>query len=143
MYLALIVPAYGYGEHFDSLHVEFCTDFDALLVFFAPTIIQGYGHSAIQTQLWTIPPYAVSFVFGMIISAISDRLRHRFAFVALGMIIGITGFLTLFKVHDNTNVQYGALFLASAGTYTAMPLVLCWFAMNGADLRWHLGSFHY
>ena len=107
-------------------------DFDSLLVFFAPTIIQGYGHSAIQTQLFTIPPYAVSFVFGMIISTISDRLRHRFTFAILGMVIGIIGFAVNFKIHDHTNVQYGALFLASAGTYTAMPLVLCWYAMNGA-----------
>ena len=104
-------------------------DFDSLLVFFAPTIIQGYGHSAIQTQLFPIPPYAVYSVFGMIISTISYRLRHRFTFAILGMVIGIIGFAVNFQIHDHTNVQYGALFLASAGTYTAMPLVLCWYAL--------------
>ncbi|PSR73577.1 hypothetical protein PHLCEN_2v10496 [Hermanssonia centrifuga] len=111
MYFGLIVPAYSFA-------------------YFSPTIIQGLGHTAITTQLLSIPPYFAAFVFGMIISAISDRLHHRFAFTMLGICIAIVGFSILFSVHNHTNVEYGALFLAAIGTYTAMPLALCWYSMN-------------
>ena len=69
----------------------------------------------------------------MTISALSDRLRHRFAFTMLGTVIGIIGFGILFNVHNKTNTEYAALFLAATGTYTAMPLALCWFGMNGTS----------
>ncbi len=52
----------------------------------------------------------------------------------LGICIAIVGFSILFSVHNHTNVEYGALFLAAIGTYTAMPLALCWYSMNGKFL---------
>lgn len=76
----------------------------------------------------------------MTVSAISDRLQHRFAFTMLGTTIGIIGFAILFNVHNNTNTQYAALFLAATGTYTAMPLALCWFGMNGTSYVWFVAS---
>lgn len=44
MYFGLIVPAYGYA-------------------YFAPSIIQAYGYSPIETQLHSVPPWAVAFGF--------------------------------------------------------------------------------
>lgn len=67
----------------------------------------------------------------MIVAAISDHLAHRFLFIIIAVCVSISGFAILFVVHDNTSLQYGALFLAAMGTYTAMPIVLCWFGMNG------------
>lgn len=113
------------------------------LAYFSPTIIQGYGHDAIHTQLLAIPPYACAFVFGLTIAAISDRLRHRFFFVLLGSFIGLAGFITLFAVHNNTKVEYAGMFLAAIGTYTAMPLVLGWFSMNGRQLSPNIPSLMY
>lgn len=132
MYLGLIVPAYSFGEI--PTHGQFSgqqTDFPCFVAYFSPTIIQGYGHDAIQTQLLAIPPYACAFAFGMLMAAISDRLCHRFFFALLGSFIGLGGFIMLYIVHNRTEVQYAGLFLAAIGTYTAMPLVLGWFGMNG------------
>lgn len=107
-----------------------CPD-STLLVYFTPTIILNYGHSPIQTQLLSVPPYACAFVVGMLLSVISDYVGHRFLFAFGGVCLAITGFAILNIVHHNTNLQYASLFMVASGTYTTMPVVLCWFGMNG------------
>ncbi|KAM0271646.1 hypothetical protein ACHAQH_009014 [Verticillium albo-atrum] len=122
MYFGLIVPAYGYA-------------------YFAPTIIRTYGYDAIETQLHSVPPWVVAFGFSMIIATISDKVRHRFAFAVFAICIAIVGFGILIAVHDNTQLQYAALFLVAMGAYTAMPIIVCWFNMNlGGHHRRAVGS---
>ncbi|KAH9857218.1 major facilitator protein [Lenzites betulinus] len=116
MYLGFIVPAYSNS-------------------YFAPTILQTFGHSVIRTQLLSVPPYACTFVFTMIVAAASDYTRHRFIFVVLGGLIALAGYVILLVVHDNTHLQYGALYIVPLGALSAMPVVLCWFETN-------LGSHH-
>ena len=67
----------------------------------------------------------------MIVAGVSDRIGRRFLFALLGACIGLAGFVILYTVHGNTHAEYATLFLGATGTYTAMPMVLCWFAMNG------------
>ncbi|CCM03964.1 uncharacterized protein FIBRA_06120 [Fibroporia radiculosa] len=111
MYLGLIVPAYGY-------------------TYFAPSIIESLGYSAIHTQLLSVPPWACSFVFAMLIATVSDHIHHRFAFVVVPSLISLSGFIVLLRVHDKPHVQYGALFLAAIGAFTAMGVMICWFHTN-------------
>ncbi|KAI1613684.1 retrograde regulation protein 2 [Exophiala viscosa] len=122
MYFGLIVPAYGYA-------------------YFAPTIIKSYGYSAIQTQFHSVPPWACAFGFSMLVAAFSDRLRHRFAFAIIPILIAITGFSILLCVHHNRHTEYAALFLITSGCYSAMPIIVCWFTMNlGGHHRRAVGS---
>lgn len=122
MYFGLIVPAYGYA-------------------YFAPGIISGYGYSKIQTQLHSVPPWAAAFGFAMLMAFLSDWAQHRFAFAVFSICVSITGFGILLGVHDNTQLQYAALFLVTMGTYTAMPIIVCWFNMNlGGHHRRSVGS---
>lgn len=122
MYFGLIVPAYGYA-------------------YFAPGIIQSYGYDSIQTQLHSVPPWAAAFGFSMIIAYLSDKTRHRFAFAIFAICVAIIGFGILLSVHDNTRLQYAALFLVAMGAYTAMPIIVCWFNMNlGGHHRRSIGS---
>ncbi|MCJ1245141.1 hypothetical protein MMC30_002342 [Trapelia coarctata] len=111
MYFGLIVPAYGYA-------------------FFAPGIIRTYGYDAIQTQLHSVPPWACAFGFAMIIAYFSDLIRHRFLFALIPICVSITGFAILLAEHYNHNLEYAALFLVTMGTYSAMPVIVCWFNMN-------------
>ena len=133
MYFGLIVPAYSFGKG----HLSYTNDNDFIplmltsLAYFSPAIIQGYGHSALITQLLNIPPYFCAFVFGMTVAWLSDRFGYRFPFAMLGSCIGLAGFVILYVVHNNTHAEYAALFLAATGIYTAMPMVLCWCSMNG------------
>lgn len=122
MYFGLIVPAYGYA-------------------YFAPTIVKQLGHDAIQTQLHSVPPWACAFVFAMVIAVLSDRFKHRFLFTLIPIAIAVAGFCILLAVHDNTNLQYAALFLLAMGTYSAMPVVVCWFNTNlGGHHRRAIGT---
>ncbi|KJZ79475.1 hypothetical protein HIM_00944 [Hirsutella minnesotensis 3608] len=122
MYLGLIVPAYGYA-------------------YFSPFIIRGYGYDPIQTQLHSVPPWAVAFVFSLFVAFVSDRLRHRFVFAVLSIFICIVGFAILIAVGNHRNLQYAALFLFATGAYTAMPIIVCWFNMNlGGHHRRAIGS---
>ena len=111
MYFGMIVPAYGYA-------------------YFAPTIIKTYGYSAIQTQLHSVPPWAAAFVFSMLVAWLSDKTRHRFLFTVFGTCIAIAGFGILITVHTNKHLEYAALFLVTMGTYSIMPVIVCWFSMN-------------
>ncbi|KAL2170192.1 hypothetical protein VTG60DRAFT_5144 [Thermothelomyces hinnuleus] len=122
MYFGLIVPAYSYA-------------------YFAPTIIQSYNYDPITTQLRSVPPWAVSFGFSMIVAILSDWAKHRFSFIIGSICIAISGFAVLLSVHDNLQVQYAALFLTCMGTYSAMPIIVCWFNMNlGGHHRRAIGS---
>ncbi len=66
----------------------------------------------------------------MIVAYFSDKLKHRFAFTLLPICLAIAGFGILITVHDNTRLQYAALFFVTMGVYSAMPVIVCWFTMN-------------
>ena len=122
MYFGLIVPAYSYA-------------------YFAPTILSNYGYGKIQTQLRSVPPWAAAFGFSMLIAYTSDKVRHRFLFALFAIAVAIASFGILFEIHNDTDVQYAALFLAAMGAYTAMPIIVCWFNMNlGGHHRRAIGS---
>lgn len=77
----------------------------------------------------------------MLVATLSDWARHRFAFAVFCICVCITGFAILITVHDNTKLQYAALFLVTSGAYTAMPIIVCWFNMNlGGHHRRSVGS---
>ncbi|KAI0647385.1 MFS general substrate transporter [Trametes meyenii] len=111
MYFGMLVPAYGYA-------------------YFAPTIIQTFGHGVIETQLLSVPPWACAFVFTMAIATVSDHTRRRFPFVLLCSAIALAGYIVLLVVHDNRKLQYGALYVAEIGAVGTLPLVMCWFETN-------------
>ncbi|GFN20429.1 putative MFS transporter [Aspergillus tubingensis] len=124
MYFGQVVTAYGYA-------------------FFAPTIIKTYGYGTIQTQLYSIPPWAAAFAFSMVIATFSDLTRHRLAFTLIPTAIAMAGFGILLNVHGEAHrhVQYGALFMVTCGCYSAMPVIVCWFAMNlGGHRRRSVGT---
>lgn len=111
MYLGFVVPAYSYA-------------------YFSPTIIRSFGYSPVRTQLFSVPPWAVSFVFAMLVATFSDLAKHRFLFVIFPLLVALAGFSTLLGAMHNHSAQYGALFLAVSGVYSAMPVIVCWFNSN-------------
>jgi peptidoglycan/LPS O-acetylase OafA/YrhL len=66
----------------------------------------------------------------MTVAIASDYAAHRFLFVLIPTLIAIIGFILLLIPNLSTSIYYGALFLAAAGAYTAMPVIVCWFNMN-------------
>ena len=130
MYFGLIVPAYSYGQFCDHTHHLLLLALTLQKAYFAPSIIQSLGYSPIHTQLLSVPPWACAFALAMISATFSDLLRKRFLFIIPTIAISLTGFIILLVVHDNIHLQYAALFLAAMGTYSAMPIIVCWFSTN-------------
>ncbi|MCJ1468851.1 hypothetical protein MMC07_007481 [Pseudocyphellaria aurata] len=116
MYLSSLVPTYGFS-------------------YFTPTIIRTYGYGPVSTQIHTVPPAAATLVATSLIAWASDRARHRFLFLIFALCVGIVGVSILLHVHDNFHVEYAAIFLASIGNNSALPIIMCWYTMN---LRGHL-----
>ncbi|KAI0333567.1 major facilitator protein [Cubamyces sp. BRFM 1775] len=111
MYLGILVPSYS------------CT-------YFAPTIIQTFGHSTITTQLLSVPPAVCASITTMAVAVASDRAGRRFAFLLPGALFALAAFVVLLVVHDAPGAQYAMLFVAESGAAAASPIVLCWFETN-------------
>lgn len=111
MYFGTIVPAYGYA-------------------YFGTAIVKTLGYSDVKTQLYSVPPWVAAFGLSMIAAIFSDYLRHRFYFAVFAGIVAIAGLAVVIGVHDKIGTRYGSLFMICAGTYTAMPLFVCWTQMN-------------
>ena len=77
----------------------------------------------------SVPPWAAAFGFAMLIAYLSDRTHHRFLFTLIPICVAIAGFAILLTVHNNHHLEYAALFLVTMGTYSAMPVTVCWFNM--------------
>jgi hypothetical protein len=118
------------------------------IAFFAPTIIQGYGFGAIESQLRSVPPYACSFILSMIVAYASDRHQHRFAYVLAPTLLSFAGFgillsRSLYAVGDvsGRDTRYAALFLLAMGTFSSCPVLLVWFQLNlGGHHRRGMGT---
>lgn len=110
-YFSFIIPAYSYA-------------------FFAPTIIKDMGYVAWEAQRHSIYPWLASMGFSVLTAFISDYCYHRLLFGIFASLVSIAGYIMVMCGGDNTQVKYGGLFLIACGVYTAMPILICWFALN-------------
>ncbi|KAH9998196.1 MFS general substrate transporter [Xylariaceae sp. FL0662B] len=117
MYFSILIPAYS-------------------MVYFLPTIVQTLGYSTVQTQLHSVPPFAASFGFALVVAYFSDRLRIRSPFIFLGLALLVAGLAILTSVHgaEHFSAEYAALCLAAMGSFGIGGNVVCWYVMN---LRGH------
>lgn len=117
----------------------YCAGFHAMslplytLSLFLPTIIKSLGYSNAAAQLLTIPPYALATILTVVVATISERRRHRAAFLVASALVAAIGYAILLA---NTNptarpgVSYLGVFFAAAGIYPATGVVLSWPAVN-------------
>lgn len=92
--------------------------------------MKGYGYAAIQTQLHSVPPTAAAWLISVILAVLSDKVRLRSPFIAFSLALALAGSGILLKVHDNVHLEYGAIFMLAMGTYSSMPILICWYTMN-------------
>ncbi|TFK21501.1 MFS general substrate transporter [Coprinopsis marcescibilis] len=101
------------------------------LAYFAPSIVQGLGHTPARTQLMSVPPFAVAFVLTMIGALVSDRYQCRGLVSMFAFALCIVGFTTFLSTVNN-HVQYMSLFFSIAGVYLSAPSLSTWGANNAA-----------
>lgn len=104
--------------------------------------IKGLGYSAIDAQLFSVPPYAVAavltgpymtqpwkfpvdsrfslFVYALAVIAafVSDRYRIRGPVMLCFIPLSIIGYAVI-RTTEHNKVKYGALFLMASGLYPA------------------------
>ena len=105
------------------------------IAYFLPTIVKGFKYSTTQTQLHSVPPFAAAWGWSILTSFLSARLRHRLGFILFSLAIAIVGTAMLFRIHDNIHAEYAGTFLATMGTFGALPIWIMWYTMN---LQGHL-----
>ncbi|GME44229.1 Major facilitator superfamily [Neofusicoccum parvum] len=102
----------------------------ASVVAFQPSILKGLGYTATQAQIHSIPIYAASFCFSLGCAWLSERLRRRYAFGALGCVVCGAGLAVELAQPRSPAVRYMGMFFVTAGPYLTMPVTVVWNAIN-------------
>lgn len=117
---------YGLGFHTMSLPLY-------TLSLFLPTIIKDMGYTSAQSQLLTIPPYAIATIFTVFWAILSERYQRRALFIIITSSVAIIGYIILLTNESPSakpGVSYVGTFLAAIGIYPSVALVLSWPAIN-------------
>lgn len=112
-YLAILTALYSFG-------------------LFVPSIVQGLGYTAINAQLYSVPPYAVAAFLTVVAAYVSDKKKIRGPVMLAFLPLSIAGYALIAYTHDN-RVKYGALFMMAGGLYPSVPPVLVWLSNNYAS----------
>ncbi|OAL28541.1 hypothetical protein AYO22_02735 [Fonsecaea multimorphosa] len=96
---------------------------------FLPTFISEFGYDSVQTQLFSIIPYACAFVTLIVVNIVSDRLNLK-GVVLMGLLcIGVVGYIILIAVH-NVKVKIFATCLITMSTFPGVTLMGAWININ-------------
>lgn len=99
--------------------------------FFTPTILRQLGWTAVRAQVLSIPIYVVAAVTCLVSAFLTDRLRHRYAFAMLGVVIASVGYIVLLAQESvSVGARYFAVYLVMAGGYITQPITLVWLSNN-------------
>ncbi|KAG7664795.1 uncharacterized protein J8A68_001677 [[Candida] subhashii] len=121
-YFGLIIPAYGYA-------------------YFSPAIVKEMGYTAVSAQLHTVYPYLCSFVVINLSAVMSDNTGRRLPYVIATGIMSAVGLAMILLATTNQKVRYAGCFLTASGLHSAMPLAVCWGAINfGSHVRKSVGT---
>ncbi|CAK9441511.1 uncharacterized protein LODBEIA_P53790 [Lodderomyces beijingensis] len=121
-YFGLIIPSYGYA-------------------YFAATIINQMGYTAVSAQQHSVYPWVCSFGVSIITAFVSDYFQKRLPFLMIFSVVAIAGLSMILGATESPHIRYAGCFLSAAGLFTSMPLIVCWAALNnGSHVRKSVGT---
>jgi MFS family permease len=91
------------------------------------------GYTSAQSQLLTIPPYAVATIFTVVWAVFAEKYKRRALFALSTTSLAIIGYIILLcnkNPSARPGVSYAGTFLAAMGIYPSVALVLSWPAVN-------------
>ena len=91
------------------------------------------GYTSAQSQLLTIPPYAVATIFTVVWAVLAEKYKRRALFTLSTTSLAIIGYIILLSNKNPTKrpgLSYAGTFLAAMGIYPSVALVLSWPAVN-------------
>ena len=102
------------------------------IAYFSPVIVQNIGnYTTIRTMLMSCPPFAISFVYAVAMSLLSDHLQLRFVTAFPGMLLSVIGFAVIYAA-EGSMTRYGGLIMLTCGAYSLPPVLFAWLANNSA-----------
>ncbi|ORY19442.1 MFS nicotinic acid transporter-like protein Tna1 [Clohesyomyces aquaticus] len=122
------IKCWLYGFAFHTMSLPLYT-----LSLFLPTIIKDMGYTSAQSQLLTIPPYALATIFTVVWAVWSEKSGRRAPFIIATSSLAIIGYIILLtNTHPSKRpgVSYLGTFFAAVGIYPSVALVLSWPANN-------------
>ncbi|SPO39701.1 related to putative tartrate transporter [Pseudozyma flocculosa] len=90
---------------------------------FAPTIIQGMGKKGIEANLFTVPPYAVAWVFVVGMAWVADRYDKRGAVTTVCSLLAVASFGVLGGLPKQAgyNERYAVMMVAVPCAFASIP----------------------
>ncbi|KAI9497285.1 major facilitator superfamily domain-containing protein [Zychaea mexicana] len=100
---------------------------------FMPSLLSEMGWGTVETQLLTVPPYALGCIICISSSILSDRFKTRGIFLyGMAAPFMTIGFAVLIALPDHMGPRYMAIFFATAGAFTGSPMFVGWLVDNTA-----------
>ncbi|KAL4951848.1 major facilitator superfamily domain-containing protein [Aspergillus filifer] len=102
---------------------------------FLPTILQDMGYSSTNSQALSAPPYLFAFIIVLITAYLSDRARTRSPYLIIHSLISCTAYAIIALIgtfHSSiptslsTTIRYLCVYLAVAGFFSAITLIITW-----------------
>ncbi|RDW85517.1 hypothetical protein BP5796_03842 [Coleophoma crateriformis] len=101
------------------------------LSLFTPSITAGLGFENLESQLMTVPPYAVAYVVTILVSWSADHFNARALHSAALSTIGACAFLASALLPPTAYMhRYGCLIVACSGAFACIPPLLGWLSSN-------------
>lgn len=100
---------------------------------FLPTILHEMGHSVLQSQALSAPPYLIAFVTILVTAHLSDRMQTRALFImfhALSSALGYTVLALARSFNINPMLRYLAVYPAASGFFNVVVLIIAWSINN-------------
>ncbi|KAI1848213.1 hypothetical protein JX266_005926 [Neoarthrinium moseri] len=100
---------------------------------FLPTILREMGHTALESQALSAPPYLIAFITVLITAYLSDRLQTRSLFIvahALSSALGYTVMALARPLSISPMLRYLAVYPAATGFFNVVVLVIAWTINN-------------
>lgn len=116
---------------YSAIIIYFSIDASINATAFVPTIIARLGYTNAAAQAYTIPIYVVAAALAFFAAVLSDRIRNRFVFCFLAVLLCISGYAILLNQHVvSARAQYGALYLFNGGCFMVLPTLWTWLSNN-------------
>ncbi|KAK0442022.1 MFS transporter [Desarmillaria tabescens] len=101
---------------------------------FTPTIVDGLGYRGLNAQLFTVPPFAVTFVATVVVSLVADRYRTWSMCAMVSMVLaGMTFIIHGSLPPTSFKARYAMLCLGTMFSYAGNPSLLAWLTGNLRD----------
>lgn len=124
---------------------------------FLPSILTQMGHSPVESQALSVPPYLISFISVLAVAKASDALQSRAYLIAACALSSALGYAFLALSHSLSNMlagattqgsggkgwlnmaRYLAIYPAAAGFFCVVVLTIAW-NVNNSRGRNHKGA---